>query len=171
MKNQPHRALILLVAFLGIALALLGAIIKPSYQIRYNTSQSAPIGWYAVVPERDLPVGAFALARLPIAAAVLADQRGYLPKTVPILKRIAAISGQNVCATGYRVAVDGVFVGQSLSHDSAGRNLAAWRGCRQLVGDELFLLNADSAASFDGRYFGPIPRSNVIGRAIPLWTW
>jgi len=171
MNLQPRRALILLVAFLGVAVALLGAIIKPSYQIRYNTSQSAPIGWYAVVPERDLPVGAFALARLPAAAAALADQRGYLPKTVPILKHVAAISGQKVCATGDGVAVDGVFVARSLSHDSAGRYLAAWRGCRQLAGDELLLLNADSAASFDGRYFGPIPRGNVIGKAIPLWTW
>jgi conjugative transfer signal peptidase TraF len=171
MNIQPHRALILLVAFPGVAVALLGSIIKPSYQIRFNTSQSAPMGWYAVVPERDLPVGAFALARLPAAAAVLADRRGYLPKTVPILKRVAAISGQNVCATGDGIAVDGVFVARSLSHDSAGRHLAAWTGCRQLVGDELFLLNADSAASFDGRYFGPIPRTNVIGKAIPLWTW
>ncbi|MBT2842902.1 S26 family signal peptidase, partial [Staphylococcus coagulans] len=22
----------------------------------------------------------------------------------------------------------------------------------------------------DGRYFGPIPASSVIGRAVPLWT-
>ena len=54
MNIQPHRALILLVASLGVVVTLLGAIIKPSYQIRYNTSQSAPIGWYAVVPEREL---------------------------------------------------------------------------------------------------------------------
>jgi type IV secretory pathway protease TraF len=24
--------------------------------------------------------------------------------------------------------------------------------------------------SLDGRYFGPIPTSSVIGRALPLWT-
>lgn len=171
MNIQRSHVLILLATFLGVAVVLLGAVVRPSYQIRYNTSQSAPLGWYAIVPARDLPVGAFALARLQVAAATLADQRGYLPITVPILKRVAAISGQNVCATGDGVAVDGVFVARSLSHDSAGRYLAAWRGCRQLVGDELFLLNADSAASFDGRYFGPIPGTNVIGEAIPLWTW
>jgi hypothetical protein len=22
----------------------------------------------------------------------------------------------------------------------------------------------------DGRYFGPLPRSSVIGRALPVWT-
>lgn len=31
-------------------------------------------------------------------------------------------------------------------------------------------MNPRSADSFDGRYFGPLPASSVIGRAIPLWT-
>jgi conjugative transfer signal peptidase TraF len=170
MNIQPHRALVLLVAFLGVAVALLGTVIKPSYQIRYNTSQSAPIGWYAIVPRSDLPVGAFALARLPVAAAALADERGYLPKTVPILKRVGAAGGQSVCARGNQIVVDGVTVGRSLSHDGQGRYLAAWRGCRRLAAGELFLLNPENAASFDSRYFGPIPRADVIGKAIPLWT-
>jgi conjugative transfer signal peptidase TraF len=161
----------LLVMFLGVVLALLGAIVKPSYQLRYNTSQSAPIGWYAIVPARDLPVGVFALARLPGAAAALADERGYLPKTVPVLKRVAAAAGESVCATGDQIVVDGATVARSLSHDGQGRDLAAWKGCRRLAVGELLLLNPESAASFDSRYFGPIPRSSVIGKAIPLWTW
>lgn len=161
----------LFVSFFGIAAIALGAVIRPSYQVRYNTSQSAPIGWYAIVPARDIPVGVFALARLPIAAAALADERGYLPKTVPLLKRVAAVHGQRVCAVAGSILVDGVPVARVLSHDRVGRALAAWRGCRQLADDELFLLNAESAASFDGRYFGPILGSSVIGKAIPLWTW
>ena len=171
MKCQRSRDRTLLVMFLGTAAALLGTIIKTSYQVRYNTSQSAPIGWYAIVPDRDLPVGSFVLARLPIAAAALAAERGYLPKTVPILKHVAATGGQRICATGDRIAVDGVPVARSLSHDREGRYLAPWRGCRRLADDEVFLLSTESAASFDGRYFGPIRRTNVIGKAIPLWTW
>jgi type IV secretory pathway protease TraF len=31
-------------------------------------------------------------------------------------------------------------------------------------------LNADVPTSLDGRYFGPLPLSSVIGRALPLWT-
>jgi type IV secretory pathway protease TraF len=31
-------------------------------------------------------------------------------------------------------------------------------------------MNTDEAASLDGRYFGPIPVTAIVGRAIPLWT-
>ena len=31
-------------------------------------------------------------------------------------------------------------------------------------------MNPRSANSLDGRYFGPLPASSVVGRAIPLWT-
>jgi type IV secretory pathway protease TraF len=30
-------------------------------------------------------------------------------------------------------------------------------------------MNWQSNTSFDGRYFGPVPRSSVIGRADALW--
>jgi type IV secretory pathway protease TraF len=30
-------------------------------------------------------------------------------------------------------------------------------------------MNRQSAASFDGRYFGPLPITTIVGRADPLW--
>jgi len=48
--------------------------------------------------------------------------------------------------------------------------VAALGGCRILRQDEVFLLNPRSADSLDGRYFGPLPTSSVVGRAVPLWT-
>ena len=32
------------------------------------------------------------------------------------------------------------------------------------------MLNPDHADSMDGRYFGPLPASTVLGRAIPILT-
>jgi type IV secretory pathway protease TraF len=31
-------------------------------------------------------------------------------------------------------------------------------------------MNWQSKDSLDGRYFGPIPASSIIGRALPIWT-
>ena len=49
-----------------------------------------------------------------------------------------------------------------------GRPLPVWQGCRTLGTGELLLLNPDHPDSLDGRYFGPLPASAVIGRATPL---
>jgi type IV secretory pathway protease TraF len=61
-------------------------------------------------------------------------------------------------------------MGQALDHDRSGRALPVWRGCRAVAGDEVFLMNWQSEDSFDGRYFGPLPASTIVGRADPLWT-
>ncbi len=31
-------------------------------------------------------------------------------------------------------------------------------------------MNWQSDDSLDGRYFGPLPATSILGRAIPLWT-
>ena len=51
-----------------------------------------------------------------------------------------------------------------------GRDLPVWQGCRVIGDGEIFLMNWEVGDSLDGRYFGPIPASSVIGRALPLWT-
>ena len=35
---------------------------------------------------------------------------------------------------------------------------------------EVFLMNPGVPDSLDGRYFGPLPASSIIGRAAPVWT-
>ena len=44
-----------------------------------------------------------------------------------------------------------------------------WLGCRIVADDEVFLMNWRSEYSLDGRYFGPLPASTIVGRADPLW--
>ena len=51
-----------------------------------------------------------------------------------------------------------------------GRPLPAWRGCRTLRRGDIFLLNPSAPDSFDGRYFGALPASALLGRATPILT-
>ena len=50
------------------------------------------------------------------------------------------------------------------------RTPEVWRGCHVIADGEVFLMNWQSADSFDGRYFGVLPTSAIIGTAEPLWT-
>ncbi len=154
-------------ALLGFA----GAVIFPvSPKLVWNASASVPIGLYSVHAAGALHVTELVVVRPPEALASFLDARRYLPKGVPMLKRILALPGQTVCRTDRTITVDGIAMGQALDHDRSGRALPVWRGCRVVAGDEVFLMNWQSEDSFDGRYFGPLPASTIVGRADPLWT-
>lgn len=158
-------------AALGVAVIALPVAMTLPVRLVYNATASAPLGWYVVVPVQEAGVGDVVLARLPSSAARVAHERHYLPESVPILKRVGAVAGQRVCVRNGVLSVDRELPVRLLERDGLGRELTPWRGCRGLKAEELFLLSHDNPASFDSRYFGPIPRRLVIGRAVALWTW
>ena len=171
MRPSSKKRVILTMMLLAVLTAALASNVRSPYRLVYNPSGSAPRGWYGVGLPRDLGVGTFALVSLPDAFARLADERRYLPRSVPLLKRVAAVSGQRVCERDGLVEIDGSPVTRARRVDGAGRRLDAWAGCRTLAEGELFLLSATADSSFDSRYFGPIDHTRVIGRAVPVWTW
>src|SRR3546814_1963618 len=94
------------------------------------------------------------IARLPDTVRLFAARRHYLPANVPVVKRVAAASGDEVCASGARIMVNGRLVARRLDRDGAGRPMPWRSGCATLGPGEYFLLMAESPAPFDGRYFG-----------------
>nr|WP_244440703.1 S26 family signal peptidase [Bradyrhizobium oligotrophicum] len=136
----------------------------------WNASDSVPIGLYLVQPVQRWVTSEIVVV-LPqgVLAGWLADA-GYLPNGVPMLKRILALPGQSVCRREHVILIDGVEAGVAQESDRHGRPLPDWQGCRTIGDDELFLMNRQSDSSLDGRYFGLTATSEVIGRAIPVWT-
>jgi conjugative transfer signal peptidase TraF len=137
----------------------------------FNPSASAPRGWYLLSPDAPTRVGQLAFARMPTAAAQLAAERGYLPLGTNLLKSVAALHGDYVCADGAQVRINRRIVAKPLTDDSQHRPLYPWRGCLVLPARRYFLLSPTNLASFDSRYFGPLEREAIVGRAVPLWTW
>jgi conjugative transfer signal peptidase TraF len=137
----------------------------------WNASESVPIGLYRLRPAADLFVTELVAVQPPEPLATFLDLNGYLPAGVPMLKRVLALPGQTVCRSGLSVSVDAIEMGEARDRDGRGRPLPKWQGCH-LVGErEVFLMNWQSANSLDGRYFGFLPASAVLGRALPVWTW
>lgn len=154
-------------ATVGIALT---AFIDMPKKLIWNASASIPLGLYEITPIHHLNIGDRVAVVPPEAIARFLAERGYLPRGVPLLKTVAALAGQRVCRIGNRIIVDGEVIGDARERDRLGRALPVWQGCRRIGEDEFFLMNASVADSFDGRYFGPISATAVIGKAHPLWT-
>jgi conjugative transfer signal peptidase TraF len=171
MNIRLHRSGVVLLAGLGISALAWPVLHVSAPRIVYNPSDSVPRGWYRIDPPNALHVDDIVLARLPAEAAALAARRGYLPRRIPLLKRIGAMAPQHVCVEDHIVRIDGTPVAIARTSDGHGRALPVWRQCRSLSEGELFLLSGTNPASFDSRYFGPISVSGVIGDAQPLWTW
>ncbi len=68
------------------------------------------------------------------------------------------------------ITVDGDARGEALDRDHLGRPLPGWQGCRVVAAGDVFLMNWQSEDSLDGRYFGLLPVTTIVGRADPLWT-
>lgn len=161
-----------------VILMMLGtaALATPTTRLRpptlyiWNASDSVPVGLYRLQPSGELSVtDLVAVEALEPLATFLADG-GYLPRGLPMLKRVLALPGQTVCRNTHTITVDEIAMGDARDQDSRGRSLPAWAGCRVVAEDELFLMNWQSTSSFDGRYFGVTPRAAVIARALPVWT-
>lgn len=136
----------------------------------WNASASTPIGFYSVEPAGRLEVTDLVAVDAPEPIASFLADGGYLPRDTPLLKRVLGLPGQTVCRIGLRITVDELEMGTALERDRIGRPLPDWQGCRVIADGEIFLMNWEVSDSLDGRYFGPIPASSVIGRALPLWT-
>lgn len=152
------------------AAALLSAALPLSRVLVWNATASVPVGLYRIGGEAGLRAGERVAIEPPSRLRSYLAERGYLPSGIPLLKEVAAIHGATVCRTGLSISIDGKPVGLARETDSRGRSLPVWQGCRTLTQQEVFVMNRCAPGSFDGRYFGPIARSDVVGRARPVWT-
>ena len=157
---------------IGAVAMLAGPIVaQPSPIYIWNSSASVPVGLYRVRPVGNRYVTELVAVRPPEPLASYLDLNGYLPTGVPMLKRVLALPAQTVCRNGLTISVDGIKIGEARERDRRGRPLPAWAGCDVVGEGELFLMNWQSATSLDGRYFGMMPATAIMGRAGPVWTW
>jgi len=160
----------MLSAYVAAMAIIIPAFVHPSPRLIWNASASIPTGLYAARPIDGAGLGDLVAAAPPPPLAAFLAARQYLPLGVPLLKPVAAVGAQRICRTGAAISIDGRHVADALSTDRRGRPLPSWRGCRVLGRDQTFLMNATVPDSFDGRYFGPLPRSALQARLQPLWV-
>ena len=173
MKQALLPFLLLWLATLELAVAAREA------GLRVNTSASVPRGFYWL--SRDPPERGGYVAVCPPEDGIfeLARDRGYIGRGrcpggyAELIKLFAAGPGDHV-----RIDANGVRVGERfwpssapMTVDGAGRPLVASVLDTTLASPSVLVMSQDCASGFDGRYFGLLSRSNIVGIAVPLFTW
>jgi conjugative transfer signal peptidase TraF len=149
--------------------------------LRINLTPSMPIGLWAIATIRGAPTrGDTVAACLPGDMMPReAMRRGYVAAgscrdgTEPLVKPVMAIAGDLVTVSpgGISVNTKPIATTTPLDRDEAGRPLRAMPiGSYRVPRDELWVLSGHDPWSYDSRYFGAVPLSNVIGIARPLWV-
>ena len=147
-----------------------GSFVPVTPRLIWNASASIPVGLYRLEPPTSLALGDLVAVTSPEPLAQFIVARGYVGPGVPLLKRVTALPGTQVCRAGTTITVHGQPVGEARERDRLGRPLPTWRGCRLIAEGEVFLMNRETEDSLDGRYFGPLPLASVTARIVPLWT-
>jgi conjugative transfer signal peptidase TraF len=174
-QEMISKAFIILMA--SFALAVFIARFEGIHIV--TTDSAAPAGIYRTV-DRPLAHGELVLACLPPESARLALARSYIgggscpTSAEPIAKMVGALPGDTVELEQAFVAIDGVRIPNSptVPYDSMGRPLehAVW-GIYRVPAGEVWLFGFNNPRSWDGRYFGALPTTNVLGALRPLITW
>ena len=86
-----------LLTTLGAAVALLSTVGAKSAHYIWNASASVPIGLYRLRPTGNLFVTELVAVQPPEPTATFLSEGGYLPRGLPMLKRVLALPGQTVC--------------------------------------------------------------------------
>lgn len=147
---------------------LITVLAPPPLRLLWNASASMAEGLYGVRGGGVLRRGDIVVARLPPDVARFAARRGYLPRGLPVIKRVAALPGDRVCLRGHALWLGEGRVVTVRQRDAAGRAMPAARGCGPLKSGTALLLG-DRSDSFDGRYFGAVSQGLIVGKARALW--
>ena len=155
------------------------AFVSHALELRINTTASMPFGLYRTEPWR-LARGAWTVFCLPGEQAQLGRDRAYLRRgscpdgSQELLKEVAAVPGDSVALTTTGLLVNGRLIPGSRPRaaDRGGRTLPHPPfGERVVPPGELWVLGRDRCASWDSRYFGPVPLDHVRATAIPILTF
>jgi len=168
------------IALLGMMMPLLlCAHLVGVAELRINLTPSMPLGLYRVVAMQphSVKVGMLVAVCPPEKAAEIARRREYLLKgtcayeTEAVLKKVVAVSGDEVAVTTKGLVVNGRSLPNSaaLLVDHDARKMETWPIGRQRVVDGMLWVYADHVRSWDSRYWGPVPVGNVLAVVEPVF--
>jgi conjugative transfer signal peptidase TraF len=174
-RSQKKAALWLISMAATVAVLIIAAGWFGGYRI--NTTPSYPLGlWRIGHLARDIRVGDRVFICPPDNDVFRsAKERGYLRTGLcpggfgPLIKTVAATAGQRV-ETNEFVTIDDRPLAHSPIARLDGRRRSLSTPAGGVIPQDFVFLHSDFVGSYDSRYFGPVPKSGVLGLAEEVLT-
>jgi signal peptidase I len=184
--------LLLSLFFIATLAGVVGWLMRLGYGITYVDSPSVPVGFYLIKPvssqaqqtqhhlhsqsrtcvNQSPQLQRFDLVQFrasPTIARFLAEQRwGAAARSGMLLKYIYGLPGDFVCIKRSALWINNQRIAPIHADYAPGKQLPHHHFCGKLAADQYLLLSLEHDRSFDGRYFGPTPRSDIVGKARKL---
>lgn len=167
-------------AFFGLVVGFAAVVgLGTRLGLRLNLTASLPRGVYRTIAEEPRR-GSIVVVCLPMDAAELARERGYLgpgscPGGVRGLGKIVLATGGDLVAhreDGIEVNRKPIENSRTLPRDRRRRALPHHPWGDYVLGTrEFWVFSPYRSNSYDSRYFGPVHASDVVSVVRPVWTW
>lgn len=162
----------MLLRILLILLIVQGATNLWGRRLWLNLTDSEPVGLYLLQRAPvEIKRGELVLMEIPEQFHPYVYGRRWLPKGWPLVKLIGAVAGDTFCVNNAIFSVNGKEIGPVYQVDQAGLPLPRLQGCRSIPPGYFLPVATGTPRSFDGRYLGPVPLKNILGRLTPVLTF
>ena len=91
------------------------------------------------------------------------------PAEVLFVERVVAVPGDRLAVRGGRAIVDGKPLDEPYAADCLSADGCDFRRPIEVPADHYFLMGDNRGASDDSRFWGPVPRSSIVGRVDDCW--
>lgn len=166
------KPIFIVLALIAVISALQAARLITGPTFWLNLSSSEPLGLYRMEPRnKAVRRGEIVVMKCPKGYEPYLYGRKWLPHGWPLFKTVGATPGDTYCVTDKMLSINGIPIGPVFSSDRTGLSLPAVRGCRTVPNGRFLPIATGLENSFDGRYFGDVPESLIIGTARPILTY
>ena len=165
----------------AIAVVVILMLLIVGFHLRIKINGEMPYGLYYTVSDVQQMVGDYVLVCLPPQASEDGIKLGFIAEgscaggAMPVIRQIVALSGSvNVGLNGLEINGDRLPLSQRETYNKVGRLIPAIDpGNYDIKAGQMWSMGtgANRYNSWDSRYFGAVPSSNVIYTYRLVWEW
>lgn len=138
------------------------------YGLTYQVTASLPKGIYLIYPTKNINRGDIVIFYPPNNAKIFLAKNKWAPLSNILMKKVVGMPNDFVCNKDSKVIVNKKYFGKMYYFYAKGKRMPYVSFCAKLQSEQYLLLSNFIDRSYDGRYFGPVYRNQIIAKAKKL---